>query len=67
MDKKPTESEHTPECEPVSGASIPPVRSNSNNRSGASHSSAKRKRAKPASRKGNVGGMHLRGDKRVVR
>ncbi len=50
------------------GGSPRPTRNRGNTRNNASHSSNKRKRAKAASRKGNAsGGMHQRGDKRVVR
>ncbi len=50
------------------GGSRRPARNSSNTRKSALHSSNKRKRSKTAKRKGSTtGGMHQRGDKRVIR
>jgi len=51
------------------GGSPRPARySGGNSRKSASHSSSKRKRTKAANHKGkSAGGMHQRGDKRVMR
>ena len=68
MKKKHDESELELESELVGNGSTRPARSSGNARKSASHSSSKRKGAKAARRKGNAsGGMHQRGDKRVMR
>ena len=66
--KKQEEIDQDLEDEPSGGNASRPVRNNSNNRKSASHSSSKRKRSKGARRKGNTsGGIHQRGDKRVIK
>ena len=68
MKKKPEDLEQEPEAEPTAGGSGRPVRNRGNASKSASHSSSKRKRNKSATRKGNTtGGIHQRGDKRVLR
>jgi len=68
MSKKQRDEEQLPENDEAVDSSGSPARSNGSNRKTASHSSTKRKRAKLVSRKGNTtGGIHERGDKRVLR
>jgi len=68
MNKKQGDVEQDSGNESVASSSASPARSSGSKRKSASHSSAKRERAKSASRKGNAtGGIHQRGDKRVVR
>lgn len=53
---------------PAGGSPRPARYSGGSSRKSASHSSSKRKRTKAANRKGkSAGGMHQRGDKRVMR
>jgi len=66
--KKTEEIDQDPDTEMNAGGSSRPTRNSSNVRKNASYSSSKRKRTKTANRKENTtGGMHQRGDKRVVR
>ncbi len=54
--------------ESMPNGSSHPERNSGKTRKSASHTSVKRKRNKPARRKGNTtGGIHQRGDKRVMR
>ncbi len=66
--KKQEEIEQDLDGEVVNSGSARPARNSGTKRKSASHSSSKRKRSKAARRKGNTtGGMHQRGDKRVLR
>ena len=66
--KKADELEEDPEAELTAQGGGRPVRNRGNARKSASHSSSKRKKNKSATRKGNTtGGIHQRGDKRVLR
>ena len=68
MKQKQDDGEYSQDLDLPVGGSPRPARNSSNTRKSASHSSSKRKRSRTAKRKGSAtGGMHQRGDKRVVR
>jgi len=68
MSKKKTEDELGPDSDVAANSAAGPAQTRGNTRKTASHSSAKRKRSKIVSRKGNTtGGIHQRGDKRVLK
>jgi len=65
--KKTEEIDQDLDTDTNAGGASRPTRNSSNVRKSASHSSSKRKRTKTANRKGNAtGGIHQRGDKRVI-
>ncbi len=68
MKKKQDETEQDLENDLASSVFSRPARSSASTRKGASHSSSKRKGPKATRRKGNTtGGIHQRGDKKVIR
>ena len=69
MNKKQRDDEQGPDSESAASNAASRARSSvGNKRKSASHSSANRKRSKSASRNGNTtGGIHQRGDKKVLR